>query len=69
MTRRDYLVEKILDILNEAELTTPQKLQVISNVKARLTELKKAEIQEAINEDLELIRKQQGDLLEICYTC
>jgi|Laugrespbdmm15sd_2_1035082.scaffolds.fasta_scaffold89635_2 hypothetical protein len=66
---RDYLVEKILDILNEAELTTPQKLQVISNVKARLTELKKAEIQEAINEDLELIRKQQGDLSEICYTC
>jgi len=69
MTRRDYLVEKILDILNEAELTTAQKLQVISNVKARLTELKKAEIQEAINEDLELIRKQQGDLSEICYTC
>jgi len=69
MTRRDYLVEKILDILNEAELTTPQKLQVISNVKARLSELKKAEIQEAINEDLELIRKQQGDLSEICYTC
>jgi len=69
MTRRDYLVEKILDILNESELTTPQKLQVISNVKARLTELKKAEIQEAINEDLELIRKQQGDLSEICYTC
>jgi hypothetical protein len=66
---RDYLVEKILDILNEAELTTPQKLQIISNVKARLTELKKAEIQEAINEDLELIRKQQGDLSEICYTC
>ena len=66
---RDYLVEKILDILNEAELTTPQKLQVISNVKARLTELKKAEIQEAITEDLELIRKQQGDLSEICYTC
>jgi hypothetical protein len=66
---RDYLVEKILDILNEAELTTAQKLQVISNVKARLTELKKAEIQEAINEDLELIRKQQGDLSEICYTC
>jgi hypothetical protein len=66
---RDYLVEKILDILNEAELTTPQKMQVISNVKARLTELKKAEIQEAINEDLELIRKQQGDLSEICYTC
>jgi len=69
MTRRDYLVEKILDILNEAELTTPQKLQIISNVKARLTELKKAEIQEAINGDLELIRKQQGDLSEICYTC
>lgn len=66
---RDYLVEKILDILNEAELTTAQKLQVISNVKARLTELKKAEIQEAINEDLEIIRKQQGDLSEICYTC
>lgn len=66
---RDYLVDKILDILNEAELTTAQKLQVISNVKARLTELKKAEIQEAINEDLELIRKQQGDLSEICYTC
>lgn len=66
---RDYLVEKILDILNEAELTTAQKLQVISNAKARLTELKKAEIQEAINEDLELIRKQQGDLSEICYTC
>ena len=66
---REYLVEKILDILNEAELTTPQKLQIISNVKARLTELKKAEIQEAINEDLELIRKQQGDLSEICYTC
>jgi hypothetical protein len=66
---RDYLVEKILDILNEAELTTPQKLQIISNVKARLTELKKAEIQEAINQDLELIRKQQGDLSEICYTC
>ena len=66
---RDYLVDKILDILNEAELTTPQKLQVISNVKARLTELKKAEIQEAINEDLELIRKQQGNLSEICYTC
>lgn len=66
---RDYLVQKILDILNEAELTTPQKLQVISNVKARLTELKKAEIQEAINEDLEQIRKQQGDLSEICYTC
>jgi hypothetical protein len=66
---RDYLVEKILDILNEAELTTPQKLQVISNVKARLTELKKAEIQDAINEDLKLIRKQQGHLSEICYTC
>lgn len=66
---RDYLVDKILEILNEAELTTPQKLQVISNVKARLTELKKAEIQEAINEDLEQIRKQQGDLSEICYTC
>jgi hypothetical protein len=66
---RDYLVEKILDIINEAELTTPQKLQVISNVKAKLTELKKAEIQDAINEDLELIRKQQGDLSEICYTC
>lgn len=66
---RDYLVDKILDILNEAELTTAQKLQVISNVKARLTELKKAEIQDAINEDLELIRKQQGDLSEICYTC
>ena len=66
---RDYLVEKILDILNEAELTTPQKLQVISNVKARLTALKKSEIQNAINEDLELIRKQQGDLSEICYTC
>ena len=66
---RDYLVDKILDILNEAELTTPQKLQIISNVKSRLTELKKAEIQEAINEDLELIRKQQGDLSEICYTC
>ena len=66
---RDYLVDKILDILNEADLTTAQKLQVISNVKARLTELKKSEIQEAINEDLELIRKQQGDLSEICYTC
>ena len=66
---RDYLVEKILDILNEAELTTPQKLQVISNVKAQLTALKKSEIQNAINEDLELIRKQQGDLSEICYTC
>ena len=66
---RDYLVDKILDILNEAELTTPQKLQVISNVKARLTELKKSEIQDAINEDLKLIRKQQGDLSEICYTC
>ena len=66
---RDYLVDKILDILNEVELTTPQKLQVISNVKARLTELKKAEIQDAINEDLEQIRKQQGDLSEICYTC
>lgn len=66
---KDYLVQKILDILNEDELTTPKKLQVISNVKARLTELKKAEIQEAINEDLELIRKQQGDLSEICYTC
>jgi hypothetical protein len=66
---RDYLVEKILDILNEAELTTAQKLQVISNVKARLTQLKKVEIQEAINKDLELIRKQQGDLSEICYTC
>ena len=66
---KDYLVEKILDILNEAELTTPQKLQVISNVKARLTALKKSEIQNAINEDLELIRKQQGDLSEICYTC
>ena len=68
MTRRDYLVEKILDILNEAELTTPQKLQVISNVKARLTELKKAEIQEAINGDLELIRKQQS-IMETHYTC
>lgn len=66
---RDYLVEKILNILNEAELTTPQKLQVISNVKAQLTALKKSEIQDAINEDLELIRKQQGDLSEICYTC
>jgi hypothetical protein len=66
---REYLVEKILDILNEAELTTPQKLQIISNVKARLTELKKDEIQEAINEDIQLIRKQQGDLSEICYTC
>jgi hypothetical protein len=65
---RDYLVEKILDILNEAELTTPQKLQVISNVKARLTELKKAEIQEAINGDLELIRKQQS-IMETHYTC
>ena len=65
---RDYLVEKILDILNEAELTTPQKLQVISNVKARLTELKKAEIQEAINSDLELIRKQQS-IMETHYTC
>ena len=68
MTRRDYLVEKILDILNEAELTTPQKLQIISNVKARLTELKKAEIQEAINGDLELIRKQQS-IMETHYTC
>jgi hypothetical protein len=68
MTRRDYLVEKILDILNEAELTTPQKLQVISNVKARLTKLKKAEIQEAINGDLELIRKQQS-IMETHYTC
>jgi len=65
---REYLVEKILDILNEAELTTPQKLQVISNVKARLTELKKAEIQEAINGDLELIRKQQS-IMETHYTC
>ena len=65
---RDYLVEKILDILNEAELTTPQKLQVISNVKAQLTELKKAEIQEAINGDLELIRKQQS-IMETHYTC
>jgi hypothetical protein len=66
---RDYLVEKILDILNEAELTTPQKLQVISNVKARLNELKKAEIQEAINEDLELIRKKFIDPSETPYTC
>ena len=65
---REYLVEKILDILNEAELTTPQKLQVISNVKARLTKLKKAEIQEAINGDLELIRKQQS-IMETHYTC
>jgi len=65
---RDYLVEKILDILNEAELTTPQKLQVISNVKARLTELKKAEIQEAINGDLQLIRNQQS-AMETPYTC
>jgi hypothetical protein len=65
---RDYLVEKILDILNEAELTTPQKLQVISNVKARLTELKKAEIQEAINCDLQLIRNQQS-AMETPYTC
>jgi hypothetical protein len=31
------LSDKILDILNEAELTTPQKLQVIANAKARLT--------------------------------
>ena len=66
---RDYLVSKILDILNESELTTPQKLQVIANVKARLTEIKKAEIQEAINEDLDSIRKKQGDLSDICYTC
>ena len=67
--KKDYLVSKILDILNESELTTPQKLQIIANAKARLTEIKKAEIQEAINEDLGLIRKQQGDLSEICYTC
>lgn len=66
---RDHLVSKILDILNESELTTPQKLQIIANVKARLTEIKKAEIQEAINEDLKLIKKQQGDLSDICYTC
>lgn len=66
---RDYFVCKILDFLNESELTTPQKLQIIANAKARLTELKKSEIQEAINEDLELIRKQQGDLSDICYTC
>lgn len=67
--KRDYLVSKILDILNESELTTPQKLQIIANAKARLTEMKKAEIQEAINEDLQSIRKQQGDLSDICYTC
>jgi hypothetical protein len=66
---REYLVEKILDILNEAELTTPQKLQIISNVKAILTELKKAEIQEAINEDLEMIRKKPIDPSETPYTC
>jgi len=68
MTKEEK-VNEILDILNESELTTPQKLQIIANVKARLTELKKSEIQEAINEDLERIRKQQGDLSEICYTC
>jgi len=68
MTKEEK-VNEILDILNETELTTPQKLQIIANVKARLTELKKSEIQEAINEDLERIRKQQGDLSEICYTC
>lgn len=68
MTKEEK-VKEILDILNEAELTTPQKLQIIANAKARLTEIKKAEIQEAINEDIELIRKQQGDLSEICYTC
>jgi hypothetical protein len=65
---REYLVEKIIDILNEAELTTPQKLQVISNVKARLTELKKAEIQDAINGGLELIRNHQS-IAETPYTC
>lgn len=68
MTKEEK-VNEILDILNESELTTPQKLQVIANAKARLTELKKAEIQEAINEDLQSIRKQQGDLSDICYTC
>ena len=68
MTKEEK-VNEILDILNESELTTPQKLQVIANVKARLTEIKKAEIQEAINYDLDSIRKKQGDLSEICYTC
>ena len=68
MTKEEK-VKEILDILNESELTTPQKLQVIANVKARLTEIKKAEIQEAINYDLDSIRKKQGDLSEICYTC
>ena len=68
MTKEEK-VNEILDILNESELNTPQKLQVIANVKARLTEIKKAEIQEAINEDLESIRKKQGDLSDICYTC
>lgn len=66
---KDYLVQKILDILNEAELTTPQKLQVISNVKTRLTALKKAEIQESINLDLEMIRKKPIDPSETPYTC
>lgn len=68
MTKEEK-VNEILDILNESELTTPQKLQVIANVKARLTEIKKAEIQEAINEDLDSIRKKQGDLSDICYSC
>jgi hypothetical protein len=66
---KDYLVEKILDILNEAELTTPQKLQVISNVKTHLTALKKAEIQESINLDVEIIRKKFIDPSETPYTC
>ncbi len=68
MTKEEK-VNEILYILNESELTTPQKRQVIANVKARLTELKKSEIQEAINEDLGSIRKKQGDLSDICYTC
>ena len=68
MTKEEK-VNEILDILNESELSTPQKLQVIANVKTRLTEIKKAEIQEAINEDLDSIRKKQGDLSDICYTC
>lgn len=66
---KEILAQRILDLLEDSEITTAQKLQIIATAKARLTEIKKAEIQEAINEDLENIRRQQGDLSDICYTC
>jgi hypothetical protein len=79
MNPEDSMIPKILDSLKDLLLLHNSEMEGLIAPSPKLwneTVNKAAEAvyeyetsNEDINEDLELIRKQQGDLSEICYTC